>query len=458
MLKRLFSLFLLAWGVSAVVSAQGDVYERSSSYEWPTDKQVLQKLDHWQDLKFGVLLHWGIYSVPGIVESWSICDEDWIRRDTTRTYQQYKDWYWGLKESFNPTRFNPEQWAKVMKDAGMRYAIFTTKHHDGFCMFDTHETDYSIANGAFAANPRHDVARYVFEAFRQQNFMIGAYFSKPDWHSQYYWWDVYPTVGRNVNYDIKKYPWRWNQFKQYTYNQIQELMTHYGSIDILWLDGGWVCKENHQDIDMPHIAQMARNHQPGLIVVDRTIHGPYENYQTPEQSIPDKQLPYPWESCITLTDDWGWVPRPRFKSPRRIINTLAEVVAKGGCMVLGVGPTAEGLIQQESVSRLEEIGAWLRTYGRAIYGTRPTAVYHSGDVWFTADKNGRTLYAIYTLAEGAAMPAKVEWEGNVPLKGTKIRLLANGSSLKWRAKGNSVQLSIPKSMKQQSFAVEMTVK
>jgi alpha-L-fucosidase len=128
-------------------------------------------------------------------------------------------------------KFNPEQWAKVTKDAGMKYMIFTTKHHDGFCMFDTKYTDFSIAHYAFKDNPRRDVAKYVFDAFRKQGFMIGAYFSKPDWHSQYYWWDVFPTVNRNVNYDIKKYPQHWDMFKSYVYGQIQELMTGYGSID-----------------------------------------------------------------------------------------------------------------------------------------------------------------------------------------------------------------------------------
>ena len=249
---------------SANAMAQGDVYERSKIYEWPTDKQVVEKLHQWQDLKFGVLFHWGLYAVPGIVESWSICDEDWITRDTTMTYQQYKDWYWGQADKFNPTEFNPEQWASVMSDAGMKYMIFTTKHHDGFCMFDSKYTDFSIAHHAFKDNPRRDVLKYVNEAFRKKNFMIGTYFSKPDWHSQDYWWDVYPTKrGRNVNYDVKKWPWRWNAYKEFTYNQMNEILSRYGKVDILWMDGGWVCKENNQDIDMPHIAEMARRNQPG---------------------------------------------------------------------------------------------------------------------------------------------------------------------------------------------------
>lgn len=135
--------------------------QQNDGYVWPTEQNVLNKLGKWQDLKFGVLFHWGLYSVPGIVESWSICDEDWITRDTTQTYQQYKDWYWGLARQFNPSRFDPTQWARVMKDAGMKYMIFTTKHHDGFCMFDSRYDDFSIAHYAFKDNPRRDVLKYV---------------------------------------------------------------------------------------------------------------------------------------------------------------------------------------------------------------------------------------------------------------------------------------------------------
>ena len=436
------------------VSAQGNIHERSTEYEWPADKQVVENLKQWQDLKFGVLLHWGLYAVPGIVESWSICDEDWITRDSTCTYQQYMDWYFGLANEFRPTQFDAAQWAEACQQAGMRYMIFTTKHHDGFCMWDTQETDFSIARHAFRDDPRRDVLRHVLDAFRAKNFTVGTYFSKPDWHSQLYWWDTYGKKGRNVNYPIKQHPQRWQQFVKYTHRQIEELMSNYGKVDILWLDGGWVTKENRgQDIDMPGMAAMARSHQPGLIIVDRTIHGPYENYQTPERTVPEEQLAFPWESCIPLSDDWGFVNRPRWKSPQRVINTLVEIVAKGGNMVLGVGPTPEGLIQPEAVSRLKDIGQWLKKYGRAIYGTTITPRYHDGNVWFTAAKDGKSLFAIYQLNEDEAVPAQLTWTGNLPAKG--VRLLSTGKKLKTKVTGDRVTVTLPKGMPRESFALEI---
>lgn len=439
------------------MSAQGNIHERSTEYEWPADEQVVENLKQWQDLKFGVLLHWGLYAVPGIVESWSICDEDWITRDSTCTYQQYMDWYFGLAEEFRPTKFDAAQWASACADAGMRYMIFTTKHHDGFCMWDTHETDFSIARHAFKDDARRDVLRHVLDAFREKNFTVGTYFSKPDWHSQQYWWDTYGKKGRNVNYPIKQHPQRWQQFVKYTHRQIEELMTRYGKVDILWLDGGWVTKENRgQDIDMPGMAAMARSHQPGLIIVDRTIHGPYENYQTPERTVPEQQLTFPWESCIPLSDDWGFVNHPRWKSPQRVINTLVEIVAKGGNMVLGVGPTPEGLIQPEAVSRLKEIGQWLKKYGRAIYGTTITPRYHDGNVWFTAAKDGKSLFAIYQLGEDEAVPAQLTWTGNLPAKG--VRLLSTGKKLKTKVTGDRVTVTLPKQMPRESFALELKMK
>lgn len=443
------------------VDAQNNLPEQS--YQTPTDSLVKQKLEHWRDQKFGMIIHWGLYAVPGITESWTICSEDWITRDSTIKYDDYKKWYWGLKKDFNPVNINPEQWAKSAKNAGMKYLVFTTKHHDGFCMFDTKETDFKITNGPFANNPKANVAKYVFDAFRKEGLMIGAYFSKPDWHSENYWWPMYATHNRNNNYDIRKYPWRWNNFKKYTYNQISELMHDYGSVDILWLDGGWVRPLEtvndevrswgadipawSQDIDMPSIATMARKAQPGLLIVDRTVHGEFENYRTPEQNIPATKLDYPWESCITLGDAWGFAAKENYKSADVVVKKLVEIVAKGGSLLLGVGPKPDGTLPAEVISKLDEIGSWLNKNGNAIYDTRTLEHYSENNIFFTKNKNSNTCYALATLKEGETFPAKISWTINIPHKKSKMICLANGREMKWSLKDNTVSVEIPEDMR-----------
>lgn len=459
-IKQVILSCLLGVGAVAPMQAQqvqGFVHEQSkaSDYVWPIDPQVLSKLDKWQDQKFGVLFHWGLYSVPGIVESWSICseDEDWIPRDTTMSYEEYKKWYFGLIDKFNPVNFNPEQWADVMQDAGMKYMVFTTKHHDGFCMFDSKYTDFSIAHGAFKDNPKKNVAYYVFDAFRKKGFMMGCYFSKPDWHCEWFWNPYYATPNRRQNYKIDQHPDWWKNYQQFTENQLNELMSDYGSFDILWLDGGWVTGD---DINLDRVLEKARQKHPGLIAVDRSIRGKNENYQTPERGIPETQLNYPWESCITLSNDWGWVPNAPYKSPEKVIAMLAEIVAKGGCFLLGVGPTPDGIIEQPVVERLHKVGEWLRKNGEAIYNTRITPNYNDGKTWFTANKDGKTLYAIYTPSDGETLPETITWKGNLP-KG-KIVLLANGKKVKYHTEGEQVTITLPKGLADGPLAFRFELK
>lgn len=446
---------------------QDNIHQRSSHYEWPDDPEVLGKLDEWQDKKFGIIIHWGLYAVPGIIESWALCSEDWISRPDSMDYHEFKKWYWGLKDDFSPTKFNPETWAGLAKEAGMKYMIFTTKHHDGFCMFDTQETDFKITAGPYGAHPKANVTKHVFEAFRKEGFMIGAYYSKPDWHSENYWWPKYATPNRNNNYDLRKHPQRWDNFKKFTHNQINELVTGYGNVDILWLDGGWVrpletvneevlswgapIPEWSQDIDMPAIAANARQAQPGLLIVDRTVHGPYENYQTPERNIPDEKLDYPWESCIPLGDNWGHVPNDPMKSASQIIHMLIEVVAKGGSMVLGIGPKPDGTIGEVEMIRLKEIGAWMDKNGGAIYQTRTTNHYRDGETFFTQSKEGN-IHAIIRLQPGTAVPNTIEWKGNEPKKGTQMKLMSTGDNLKWVYENGKTKVFIPKSIRKNSTA------
>jgi alpha-L-fucosidase len=436
-------LFLILHSTTLVLSQE-------QGYIKPEDGLVLKKLDQWQDKKFGLFMHWGPYSQWGVLESWTLCPEDaWPRTGpSSNDYFEYRKAYENLQTTFNPVSFNPEKWVKAAKDAGMGYVVFTTKHHDGFSMFDTKQTDYKItsARTPFSSNPRSNVTKEIFDAFRKDGFMIGAYFSKPDWHSEYYWWPFFPPKDRNVNFDPEKYPERWNKFKNFTYNQIEELMTGYGTIDILWLDGGWV-RPVEQDIDMPRIASMARRNQPGLIVVDRTVSGEFENYTTPEQEVPDKPLSYPWETCMTIGNTWSYKPGDQFKSTHQIIDILVRVVSRGGNFLLNIAPDSNGDWDPAAYQRLAEIGEWMKVNGEGIHGSKPVAPYAYNNVYFTQSKDEKSIYAFWT-SEGdkLSFPSQIVFPVSVERKIKTIALLGTTQKLVWKYNDGKVQIQIPASV------------
>ena len=467
-MKKLIFLLALSSTLFALCLLQATSRKLQAQYVADPDPLVLAKLEAWQDLKFGLLMHWGPYSQWGVVESWSICaeDEGWCVRKSDN-YVEYKADYEKLQTTFNPVNFEPAGWAKAAKNAGMKYVVFTTKHHDGFCMFDTRQTDYKVTDPAcpFSSNPKANISRNIFDAFRLEGLWTGAYFSKPDWHCPDYWWPNFATPDRNVNYDIKTYPDRWENYVQFTHNQIMELMSDYGKMDILWLDGGWVQKltdeqisryindpgykfqhYQSQDIRMDELVQKARARQPGLIVVDRAVPGKNQNYLTPENEVPEHMLPYPWESCIISGGSWSWVPDAKYKTPQQVIHLLVDIVAKGGNLLLNIAPGPDGKWDAGAYEMLAGVGDWMEINSEAIYGTNPRAPYKEGKVCLTQGKDG-AVYLIYLADENETSPPSRIWFSSleIPLDATSV-MLGTNERLEWEKVGSGIMVKVPESL------------
>lgn len=482
----IFIAFVAALCFQAV-SAQA-IYE-DERYVPETDPLVLEQLDQWQDLKFGLLMHWGTYSQWGIVESWSLCPEEygWCERtkgSNPSDYNTYKKEYEALQKTFNPVKFDPEKWAKAAKMAGMKYVVFTTKHHDGFSMFDTQYTDYKITDPKtpFSTHPKANITKEIFNSFRDQGLWAGAYFSKPDWNTPTYWDPYYPPRDRNVNYEPEANPEKWQEYIDFTHNQILELLTDYGKVDILWLDGGWVAKtpksditnwyeqqlvnnDNgylknrivNQDIKMDELVEKAREKQPGLIVVDRAVHGKNQNYLTPENRVPEKPLPYPWESCMIAGGGWSYSFDAEYMSGREAIHTLVDIVAKGGNLLLNIAPSPEGEWDEGAYRLLNEIGTWMSKNDEAIYGTRAMAPYKFDNICITAKPDG-SVYLTYLVEKGQTiLPTEIVFPDYKASKRAKAKLLGANKNLKWSQKDQGMAIQLPKEWETELLKTEAFV-
>jgi len=414
------------------------------------ETQMLKnRLEWFQDMKLGLILHWGVYAVSGEVESWRLSvGDEWAREPGWKgDIKKLQKDYWNLNKQFNPTLFNPKEWADIAEKSGIKYLVFTTKHHDGFNMYDTKLSDYKVTGEdcPFHNDPRANITSEVFDAFRKRGMCIGAYYSKADWHCPYYWVPGESALTRHTSYNKKENPELWQKYVDFTHGQFKELMSEYGPVDLLWLDAGWVCAPE-EDIDMDAIAKMARTYQPELIICDRTVGGRHENYITPERCVPDAPLSKPWESGIPLADNWGYVPNDRYKSVRLVIHTFIDVVAKGGNLLLGIGPKPDGTLPEEAVKSMIAIGEWLNINGEGIYGTRAYAPYRQGQCAFTRKKDD--LYVIYLLNEGEdKLPEFIELPG-VTINGDGQALLLDSyKSLKITKNSNNSIIEIPEDLR-----------
>jgi alpha-L-fucosidase len=339
---------------------------------------MIDRAKKFREARFGLFLHWGAYSVAGFEASWPLV------RGTIGW-----DDYHALADRFNPTAYDPVAWASLARATGVRYAVLTTKHHDGFALFDTKLSDYSSVHRAAG----RDLVRGYVDAFRAAGILVGFYFSLPDWHHPDYPIEIVDPLERyrrppsgqtpNAPRSIASDPARWERYLAFMHGQVRELCTNYGEVDLFWFDGQW--EHTAEEWHSADLVAMVRELQPGAIVNNRlggygSVEPGLGDYGTPEQFVPVVPPHTPWETCLTINETWAFNPHDRaYKSSRELVATLAEVASKGGNLLLNVGPASEGAIPPEFSSRLRTIGYWLEGSREAIFaqgqGLEPGTFY-----------------------------------------------------------------------------------
>ncbi|TAK36467.1 MAG: hypothetical protein EPO28_13390 [Saprospiraceae bacterium] len=325
-----------------------------------------QRMAWWQEARFGMFIHWGLYSIPAGEWNGETNHAEWIRTTAQIPLETYDT----LTKHFNPVKFNADDWVKMAKDAGMKYIVITSKHHDGFCLFDSKETEFDIMSTPY----QKDILKELAIACKKENIRLCFYHSIMDWHHP----DYLPR--RNWETERSAEGADYNRYVQHLKAQLKELTTNYGDIGVLWFDGEWEETWTHEmGLDLYNYV---RNLKPNIIINNRvdkgrsgmagmTSEGFAGDFGTPEQEIPATGLPgLNWESCMTMNDNWGDNKADKnFKSSKELIQKLVDIASKGGNFLLNIGPTAEGLFPQESMNRLHETGQWMKRNGESIYGT-----------------------------------------------------------------------------------------
>jgi len=407
-----------------------------------TAEEKQKRMQWWTDSRFGMFIHWGLYS--------EAARHEWVKSNEGLTNEQYQKYF----DMYNPDLFNPKAWAKEAKAAGMKYAVLTTKHHEGFCMFDSKYTDYKATN----TGAKRDLVREYVDAFRAEGLRVGFYYSLLDWHHPDYTMDnVHPLVksdGSDANYARLNKGRDMAKYREYLRNQITELLTNYGKIDILWVDWSWDKKDRGlhgkgpDDWGSVELLKMIRKLQPGIIVNNRLGLEDYSDggdFETPEQVSPQELIPYKgktWETCQTFSGSWGYYrDENTWKTHRQLLDLLITSVSNGGNLILNVGPTARGEFDYRATSALDSLAYWMHANSKAIYN----CTYAPAD--FATPTNTLLTYNAATKRVYVHV-MQYPTDGKLVLPGyaNKIKyaqFLHDYSELLYKVDGNDIVLTLP---------------
>lgn len=328
-----------------------------------TPEQKTERMKWWTEARFGMFCHWGLYAMPA--------RHEWVRSNEKITNEEYQKYF----DLYNPDLFQPQEWARMAKEAGMKYFVITAKHHEGFCNWDSKFTNYKITKTPF----KRDALKEVADAMRAEGIKVGFYYSLIDWHHPDFTLDQYHPLKAKFSgtkMDSINKTRDMNKYRAYMKNQVTELLTNYGEISLIWFDFSYKEKGN-KEWDSENLLKLARKLQPKILINNRLdlnkVEGGWD-FVTPEQYVPAKWpeidgKKVPWESCQTFSNSWGYFRDDKnWKSPSQLISMLIENVSKGGNLLLNVGPTARGYLDYRSENALKSMGHWMKYNSPSIYG------------------------------------------------------------------------------------------
>lgn len=400
-----------------------------TDYTKDSKESTEARMKWWHDARFGMFIHWGVYSVPAGkykgVEVPGI--GEWIMDKAKIPVKEYE----AFAREFNPVKFDAAEWVRIAKDAGMKYIVITSKHHDGFAIWDSKVSDYDIVDYAPYGK---DVIKMLADECEKQGITLCFYHSIMDWH--------HPDANAE----------NWVKYREkYLKPQLKELLTGYGKLGILWFDGEWI-KEWTED-QGKDLYNFVRNLQPDILVNNRVGKGRQGmqgmskdntyagDFGTPEQEILSTASVFPWESCMTMNNTWGFkTSDTNWKSSETLVKNLADIVSKGGNFLLNVGPTSEGLIPSPSIERLKEMGDWTKINAEAIYGVKQLKNYKEGDdIRYSMSADGKIINAfIFNWPKKELNIKQIK-----PVENSRIHLIGLEADLKWKfdeSKGLTIEL------------------